>query len=91
MSSTQYLNNGGGGGIRTRGAREGSLGIKTREFHLISTAPTGKGPGIGLQIARAHAGASINDLTDDQRIDTLCGNAAFSGQPVTVQTSTTGH
>ena len=42
-------------------------------------------PGLGLQIARAHAGASINDLTDDQRIDTLCGNAAFSGVPVTVR------
>jgi hypothetical protein len=27
---------------------------------------------------------SVNDLTDDQSIDVLSGNAAFSGVPVTV-------
>ena len=42
-------------------------------------------PGVELQTAHAHAGVSINDLTDDQRVDTLCGNAAFSGEPVTVR------
>ena len=30
------------------------------------------------------AGASINDLTDHQAIDALCGTAAFNGTPVTV-------
>lgn len=35
-------------------------------------------------IARQHAGASINDLTDEQNIDTLCGTAAFNGTAVTV-------
>jgi hypothetical protein len=28
---------------------------------------------------------SVNDLTDDQLIDELSGNAAFSGVPVTVK------
>jgi anaerobic selenocysteine-containing dehydrogenase len=40
--------------------------------------------GTRLSVANAHAGASINDLTDDQRIDTLTGNAGFSGVPVQV-------
>jgi hypothetical protein len=31
-----------------------------------------------------HAGASINDLTDDARLDSLTGNAGFSGVPVKV-------
>jgi anaerobic selenocysteine-containing dehydrogenase len=35
-------------------------------------------------VARQHAGASINDLTDEQNIDTLCGTAAFNGTAVTV-------
>lgn len=34
--------------------------------------------------ARDHQGASINDLTDDQRVDPLVGTAAFSGVPVKV-------
>ncbi|MEK6613172.1 MAG: molybdopterin-dependent oxidoreductase [Gemmatimonadota bacterium] len=41
--------------------------------------------GVRLRIARAHGGASHNDLTDDQRVDALSGNAAFSGTAVRVQ------
>ena len=44
--------------------------------------------GTRLSIANAHAGVSINDLTDDQRIDTLTGNAGFSGVPVQVTSAT---
>lgn len=33
-------------------------------------------------IAESHAGVSINDITDEQQIDELTGNAAFSGQRV---------
>jgi anaerobic selenocysteine-containing dehydrogenase len=40
--------------------------------------------GVALDVARAHAGASINDLTDDARVDALSGNASFSGTPVEV-------
>lgn len=39
---------------------------------------------IQLDVASEYAGVSINDLTDDQRIDELTGNAAFSGVPVRV-------
>jgi anaerobic selenocysteine-containing dehydrogenase len=41
--------------------------------------------GIKLSIAEQHAGQSINDLTDHLAIDALCGTAAFSGIPVTVE------
>jgi anaerobic selenocysteine-containing dehydrogenase len=42
-------------------------------------------PGIQLSVAREHAGVSVNDLTDETAIDTLCGNAALNGVPVSVQ------
>ncbi|HKG79832.1 MAG TPA: molybdopterin oxidoreductase family protein, partial [Pyrinomonadaceae bacterium] len=40
--------------------------------------------GVQLGVAEQHAGASINDLTDDQSIDALCGTAAFNGTWVSV-------
>jgi anaerobic selenocysteine-containing dehydrogenase len=40
--------------------------------------------GVQLRIATNYPGVSLNDLTDDQSIDVLSGNAAFSGVPVTV-------
>ncbi len=40
--------------------------------------------GVQLRVATSHPGVSVNDLTDDQVIDALSGNAAFSGVPVTV-------
>ena len=40
--------------------------------------------GVQLQVARQHAGQSINDLTDSLAVDALCGTAAFNGTPVTV-------
>ena len=36
-------------------------------------------------VANAHAGASLNDLTDPLAVDALCGVAAFSGVPVEVK------
>ncbi len=35
--------------------------------------------------AQAHAGVSVNDLTDPQQIDALSGNAALNGVPVSVE------
>jgi len=35
-------------------------------------------------VAQQNAGASINDLTDEQAVDALCGTAAFNGTAVTV-------
>jgi anaerobic selenocysteine-containing dehydrogenase len=47
-------------------------------------------PGTRQATAAAHPGASANDLTDDERIDTLSGNAALSGVPVTVAAAEEG-
>ncbi|WP_309573059.1 molybdopterin-dependent oxidoreductase [Deinococcus sp.] len=41
--------------------------------------------GVKLAVAQAHAGVSLNDLTDPARVDTLTGNAALNGLPVTVR------
>lgn len=41
-------------------------------------------PGNKLGVAQQHPGQSINDLTDNQAVDALCGTAAFNGTPVTV-------
>ena len=45
--------------------------------------------GTRLTVANQHPGVSINDLTDDQRVDTLTGNAGFSGVPVHVVSAIT--
>jgi anaerobic selenocysteine-containing dehydrogenase len=41
--------------------------------------------GVWLRVAGAHAGVSINDLTDDRALDAISGNAAFSGVQVSVR------
>jgi anaerobic selenocysteine-containing dehydrogenase len=40
--------------------------------------------GARLRVAGLHAGASINDLVDDQRLDVLTGTAVLNGTPVEV-------
>jgi anaerobic selenocysteine-containing dehydrogenase len=40
--------------------------------------------GIRLAVASRHAGVSINDLVDDQRLDELTGTAVLNGTPVEV-------
>jgi anaerobic selenocysteine-containing dehydrogenase len=42
-------------------------------------------PGVGWTVAAAHAGASVNDLTDPALVDTLTGNAAFNATPVRIE------
>ena len=42
-------------------------------------------PGVRLAVATAHAGVSINDLVDDQRVDVLTGTAVLNGTPVVVE------
>lgn len=41
--------------------------------------------GVKQKIAQAHAGVSVNDLTDDTLIDSLSGNAAVNGVPVQLE------
>jgi anaerobic selenocysteine-containing dehydrogenase len=42
-------------------------------------------PGTRLSVAERHAGASINDVVDDRRIDALTGTAVLNGTPVEVE------
>ncbi|QIB66088.1 molybdopterin oxidoreductase family protein [Kineobactrum salinum] len=44
-------------------------------------------PGARLHTAARHAGVSCNDITDEQQLDLLSGNAAINGVPVTVATA----
>jgi anaerobic selenocysteine-containing dehydrogenase len=76
-------------------ARVGSieLGIEVSDEMMpgVVSIPHGWGhdrPGVRLGVAEKHAGASINDLTDEMAVDALCGNAAFSGIPVRVEAAT---
>lgn len=41
--------------------------------------------GARLDVAREHAGVSVNDLTDPLRLDEVSGNAAVNGVPVEVK------
>jgi anaerobic selenocysteine-containing dehydrogenase len=41
-------------------------------------------PGVRLRVAQRHAGASLNDLTDETLLDDLTGNAALVGLPIQV-------
>lgn len=40
--------------------------------------------GVQMRVASAHPGVSVNDVTDEQRLDTLCGTAILNGVPVQV-------
>jgi anaerobic selenocysteine-containing dehydrogenase len=41
--------------------------------------------GVGWSVAAAHAGASMNDITDPAVVDRVTGNAAFNAVPVRVE------
>lgn len=70
------------------GAIEIPLEITADMMRGVVSIPHGWGHGrngVKMDVARDHAGASINDLTDDQVVDALTGNAAFSGVAVYVE------
>jgi len=76
-------------------SRVGRVQVPVRETEEIMpgvvSLPHGYGharEGVKLGVAAQHAGVSINDLTDDEALDTLCGNAAFSGVQVQVERAT---
>ena len=75
--------------VRSRvGAVELPVEITSSLMPGVASMPHGYGharPGTRLAVARAHAGVSINDLTDDARLDELTGNAALSAVPVWVE------
>jgi anaerobic selenocysteine-containing dehydrogenase len=43
-----------------------------------------KGTQLSVASKGHHAGVSVNDITDQNRLDKVTGNAAFSGQPIIV-------
>ena len=47
-------------------------------------------PGVKLSLASSLAGASLNDLTDDQAGDPISGNAELNGVPVEVRPAAAG-
>jgi anaerobic selenocysteine-containing dehydrogenase len=75
--------------VRSRtGSIEIPVEISDEMMPGVISIPHGWGhdrSGIQMGVAEQHAGASINDLTDDQSIDALCGTAAFNGTWVSVR------
>ena len=74
--------------VRSRvGSVEVPLAISDEMMQGVVSLPHGWGhnrAGSRLNVAGSVPGASINDLTDDTRVDALSGVAALSGTPVTV-------
>jgi len=70
------------------GSVEVPVGLTADVARGVVSLPHGWGhtrKGAALSVASAHAGASFNDLTDEQAVDALSGNAIFSGVPVRVE------
>ncbi len=44
-------------------------------------------PGMQIPLAEAHARVSLNDLTDEQRLEPVVGNAILNGLPVEVESA----
>jgi anaerobic selenocysteine-containing dehydrogenase len=80
----------GGQRVRVRsrvGCVEATLEATADVMPGVVCLPHGWGhhrDGTRLRVAQAHAGASYNDLADEQAVDRLCGTAAFSATPVEV-------
>jgi len=74
--------------VRSRvGAIEVPLEVSDTVAPGVVCLPHGWGhgqAGTRLSVANANAGASLNDLTDPQAVDALCGVAALNGLPVEV-------
>ena len=75
--------------VRSRvGELEALLELTEDIMPGVVSLPHGWGhhrPEIQLETATAHAGVSVNDLTDDSRVDLLSGNAVLNGVPVSVE------
>jgi anaerobic selenocysteine-containing dehydrogenase len=82
----------GDGSIAEVSSRVGSIQIPVEVTDDVMpgviSIPHGWGhglPGVRMSVAGAHAGVSINDLTDEAEIDPISGNAALSGIAVEVR------
>ena len=74
--------------VSTTGSVEAPVEISDEIKPGVVSLPHGWGhhrEGARLRVAGRHAGVSMNDVTDEQFLDTLTGTAAFSGIPVTIR------
>ena len=70
------------------GSVEVAAEVSDEVMNGVVSIPHGYGhnrDGIKQGVAQAHAGVSVNDLTDENMIDGLSGNAAVNGVPVTIE------
>jgi anaerobic selenocysteine-containing dehydrogenase len=73
--------------VSRTGSLRAPLEVSEEMKRGVVSLPHGWGhhrPGTRLAVASATPGASLNDVTDESRVDALSGNAALSGVPVTV-------
>jgi anaerobic selenocysteine-containing dehydrogenase len=74
--------------IRSRvGQVEAPVAVTDEMMPGVVSLPHGWGhdqPGVRMEVARAYAGVSSNDLTDEQILDPLSGNAVLNAVPVTI-------
>jgi anaerobic selenocysteine-containing dehydrogenase len=71
----------------SRGEVQVTVAVTDEMMPGVVSLPHGWGhdrPGARTSVAEAHAGVSINDLTDETRLDRLTGSAAFTALPVDV-------
>ncbi|MFI5301818.1 MAG: molybdopterin-dependent oxidoreductase [Polyangiales bacterium] len=69
------------------GAIEVAVELTDSMMEGVVSLPHGFGhdrEGVELRVARAHGGASMNDVVDESMVDALSGNAVLSGVPVRV-------
>ncbi len=70
------------------GAVEVTLEVSDEVMPGVVSLPHGWGhhrQGTQMGVAQAHAGVSVNDLTDDQHLDPISGNAALNTTEVNVR------
>jgi anaerobic selenocysteine-containing dehydrogenase len=70
----------------SRGLVEGATALvrsRVGEVRVPVSVTDEVGPGV-VCLPHGWGHASFNDLADERRVDALCGNADFSGVPVTV-------
>lgn len=75
------------------GSIEVELSVTDEVMAGVVCLPHGWGhdrPGVRLSIAKEHAGASINDVTDDLLVDPVSGVAVLNGVRVTVDKAVRG-
>ena len=75
--------------VRSRvGEVQAEVSVTDEMMPGVVSLPHGWGhtrDGTQLRVAQAHAGVSLNDLTDEQYLDPVSGNAALNGVEVSVE------